>query len=331
MRYYHPLTDTITEVEGDWSIPLDDRRSTDEATCFTDAFQFAWDSTSLGALKTCPRKYLYTIIQGWMHKILPPPLSFGIHYHTCMETWHKLLTHDIPKEECFLRVVRLAGLLGESIPHGDNTRTKETLCRSVAWYIEQFWEDSARTVHLSSGKAAVEYSFTLPFGEIDGIDLYLCGHIDRLVQFQGGIYPTDYKTSKSQLDSRFFAKFKPSNQQQIYTTAVHILSQDQTSIPLPPAGVIIDGLQLGVNYTRFQRQVIPFSIEEIEDFIGDAMQWISIAKLYAETNHWPANEEACDMYGGCHFREACKQKPAQRELVLRSNFVKRVWDPLKAR
>ena len=27
--------------------------------------QFAWDSTSLGLLKTCPRLYYYTIIEGY--------------------------------------------------------------------------------------------------------------------------------------------------------------------------------------------------------------------------------------------------------------------------
>lgn len=49
--------------------------------------QVAWDSTSLGLLKECPRKYYYTILLGWRPKAESVHLTFGRHYHKGLETY----------------------------------------------------------------------------------------------------------------------------------------------------------------------------------------------------------------------------------------------------
>lgn len=48
-------------------------------------FQIAWDSTSLGLLKECPRKYYYEIILGWRPAQQSVHLIFGQLYHAAME------------------------------------------------------------------------------------------------------------------------------------------------------------------------------------------------------------------------------------------------------
>lgn len=50
-------------------------------------FQIAWDSTSLGELKECPRKYYYTIVLGWRTKASNVHLTFGQLYHKGMEVY----------------------------------------------------------------------------------------------------------------------------------------------------------------------------------------------------------------------------------------------------
>jgi hypothetical protein len=298
---------------------------------FVGQHQIAWDSTSLGEFKTCPRKYYFSIIQGWSHKILPPPLAFGLHFHKVMETYYKLLAEGQDQHSALLSCVRLAGELGETISLGDNTRTKETLIRSIVWYIDQFQNDPAKTVLLANGRPAVEYSFAFPFTEISDNQIYLCGHIDRLVKFQNEVYATDYKTTKQQLDSRFFSKFKPDNQMLLYMLATHVITTEGTALPEPTSGIIVDGIQLGVNFTRFQRQVVPYSPEEVEEFAQQTIFWVEQAYRCADAGIWPANEKSCDMYYGCQFREVCKQKPAHRELALKSNFAQRPWNPLETR
>ena len=49
--------------------------------------QFAFDSVSLGLLKECPRKYQYTILEGWIPSQESVHLTFGLHYHKAIEIY----------------------------------------------------------------------------------------------------------------------------------------------------------------------------------------------------------------------------------------------------
>lgn len=333
MKYYFPLLDlvdtTTTTRPNTWAIPLGDEASDAPNTSFQDNFQFVWDSVSISALKTCPRYYNWTVRQGWQLDPIPSTLAFGIYFHKCMETWHKLLALKVrlDKDTALLRCTRLAGLLGELIPPVRTERTKETLIRAVVWYLDQFRDDLAETTTRPNGEPAVEYSFMIPLTEIEGQQTYLAGHFDRVAIFMDKLYVCDYKTSKSQLTERFFATFKPNTQVQGYLAAAHILGESSQVLPQKPSGLIIDGIQLGVNFTRFQRSVINYTTLEIDQFLADLQHWIKWAKVLADAEHWPANETSCGNYAGCVFRSICSQTPAKHERLLKANFVKRTWDP----
>ena len=301
-----------------------------ENTSFKNGVQFAWDSTSIGLWKTCPRKYYYSIVLGYEPRIMAPPLAFGIAIHKVLETWHKLLAAGTDKHTALIETVKLAGLLGEKLPPGDTARTKETLVRSVVWYLDQFWNDKAITILQTNGKPVVEYNFQLPFMDYQGQEVFICGHLDRMVKWQGQVYVSDYKTTKYSLDHKFFSQFKPGTQMPLYLTACHIISE--TFADLPSAhGVIIDGMQLGVNFTRYARQIIPFSLEEINEYILDLKYWITKAMDACKANYFPQNTESCQKYSGCQYLEICSKPPARRDLFLNGNFIKRIWDPLIAR
>lgn len=301
-----------------------------ENTSFKDGVQFAWDSTSIGLFKTCPRKYYYSIVLGYEPRVMAPPLAFGIALHKVFETWHKLLASDAERHTALIETVRLAGLLGEKLPPGDTARTKESLVRSVVWYLEQFWEDKAVTVIQQNGKPVVEYNFQLPFMDYLGLEIIICGHLDRMVAWQGQVYISDYKTTKYQLDNRFFSQFKSSTQMPLYLTACHIIAERFADLP-SAHGVIIDGIQLGVNFTRCARHVVEFSLEEINEYIVDLQYWIKQAMDACAKDYFPQNTESCQKYSGCQYLEICSKSPARRDLFLNGNFVRRVWNPLQPR
>lgn len=338
--FYSPLTDEILSSPREDTVPLREQGSNEPNTSInSDGFQFAWDTVSLNCIKKCPRYYQYTILEGWQLRLHPPALAFGIAFHTCLEQWDKLLALGLEKPIARLRITRLAGLLGETIPPGDNVRSKETLIRSVLWYTDQFDTDPAVTTTLSNGTPAVEYSFTLPFEEINSTQTYLCGHIDRIVLFEDQLWVTDRKTTKSQLDHRFLDQFKPNGQLKQYILAGHVLANEGTAIPEPPVGALIDGVQLGVTFTRFQRFPVIYSAAEIDEYINDTRTWIEFAYMLAERRYarpitsgdYPMNETACTMYGGCVFQEICRQSPLHRQRYLEAHFRKKTWDPLQAR
>lgn len=337
MIYYLPLLDAIRGDEAPlmsdtpWIIPLSDPNTSGPNTSLIGTFQFAYDSVSLNALKKCPRYYRFTILEGWTQKITSPPLIWGISYHKCLETWHKLLALQVDKQTALERVTRLAGLLGETITPGDTSRTKESLLRSVIWYITQFENDRAETTIQKNGVPAVEYSFQIPLFDLDGQEIYLCGHLDRVATFNDDLYITDLKSTKHALDQNFSRSFKPNLQIAGYVTAGHIMAETTHAIPSKPAGAIIDAVQIGVNFSRFQRFIIQFTESEIEEYILDFESWVKLAKKLSDDNYWPANETACSMYGGCQFRDICCRPPHERPRMLEANFRRQTWDPRASR
>lgn len=52
--------------------------------------QYAFDSTSLGYLKTCPRLYQYIMIEGWQPKEESIHLRFGGEYHAAIQDYENL-------------------------------------------------------------------------------------------------------------------------------------------------------------------------------------------------------------------------------------------------
>ena len=335
MRYYAPLQDQVTTIPNaeQWLVPLYETPTVSENTSLVPntKFQFVWDSVSLNSIKTCPRKYNWEILHGYHLDPMPSTLMFGIQFHSCMEVWHKLRAQQIDADTALQRCTRLAGLFGEYLTGERTERTKQTLVRAVVWYLDQFRDDPAQITTNGDGSPAAELSFSLPLKKINGIQVHLAGHIDKVVKFLGKIFIADYKTTKSQLNERFFSQFKPNGQVQGYLTAGLTMAGSIPAIPEKPSGILIDGIQLGVNFTRYHRSIIEYSTLEINTFLSDLEQWLQVAALYAEAEHWPANEQACGNYGGCVFRSICSQTPAKHERLLKSNFKKSLWDPRKER
>lgn len=304
--------------------------------------QYAWDSTSLGALKKCPRYYQYSILEGWRAKDESVHLTFGSCYASALETYHKLLAAGAEHDDALDSVVDLTlqrtWIKAELDEEGNvlspahewlpdhNAKTRMNLIRSIVWYLEEFKDDPAKTLILADGKPAVELSFkfnsgiTCEYGEF-----ILCGHMDKLVDYGGDLYVMDQKTTGSTLGSYYFKNYNPDNQMTLYTLAGRIVYNT------PVAGVIIDAAQIAVGFTSFARGITTRSEGQLEEFLGDFKLWTDVAALYAKADHWPMNEASCGNYGGCAFREICGKDSRVRELFLKTSFEKRYWNPLSNR
>ena len=137
--------------------------------------QFAWDSTSLGYLKTCPRLYYYHMIEGWRGKGENIHLRFGIEYHQALQDYdvsrargikHVDAVHDTLR--CLLgRIVDWEPIASEG-KRSEELKTKPALIRTVLWYLDKFEDDPAQTVILENGKPAVEVSFRFEMRRVAG-------------------------------------------------------------------------------------------------------------------------------------------------------------------
>lgn len=303
--------------------------------------QLAWDSTSLGELKTCPRKYYYSIVEGWAPKGLSPHLAFGIWLHRGREDYEHQRAAGVDHEEALIYVVHhaLRATWEPTLARGwisdHPAKNRLTLIQTLVWYLDGVArDDHLITHHLANGRPAVELSFRFDSGlAIGGEPILLCGHLDRIAtNGEGGQpYICDIKTSGHALGEKFRKQFSPDNQMTLYTIAGKI------AFGTPVKGVIIDGIQVGANFARFARYEAPRSEAQCEEWLEDFRILMGQAAQYAAAGRWPMNDKSCGNYaselnpGGCPFREVCSRTPSARQLWLESAFTRRVWDPLQVR
>lgn len=310
--------------------------------------QFAWDQTSLGYAENCLRKYQLTMIEGWRKREENAHLIFGGVYASCLEHYHKHRAAGMEFDDAVIEIVHEAMIKtwtydteptdegdpgypnGVNIIHGTgkpwvsthNTKTRENLVRTLVWYLEQFKDDSCKTVILSDGSAAVEHTFALPVEN----DIILTGHLDRMVEYSDNIYLQDQKTTGSTLSPRYFLQYSNDNQMLQYSFA------GKAIFHLPVKGVMVDAAQIAVGFTRFERGFLFFDDSQLNEWYEHSMWHIELAQKATRENYFPMNRTSCNDYGGCPFREVCNKSPHVRDQFLKGDFERgKRWDPLEVR
>lgn len=288
--------------------------------------QFAWDSTSLKLAEECPRKYQYKMIEGWYNPGKNFHLLFGGWYAKALEHFYKYIALGQTREEALEQVVleALVSTWQDGAPwlSPDTAKTRENLIRTIVWYVDHFDEGVISVIKLPDGRPAVEYSFTIDVD--DGIQF--SGHIDRLVEFSNSPYVMDQKTTGSTITQNYFRQFSPDIQMSMYTFAGKIIYN------MPVKGVIIDGAQIAVGFTRFERGFTFRTESQLNEWYDETMQLIETTRNFTKRGHFPMRTSSCGNYGGCEFRSICSRSPQVRPEFLRAEFQQGPsWDPLDRR
>jgi hypothetical protein len=299
-------------------------------------FQWAWDSTSLGWLKECPRKYQYHMIEGYRGRGESIHLEYGILYHEALEAYEGYkyigMSHNGALESVVKEVLTKTWRDGKpwraaadlQINDKASLKSRENLVRTVVWYLDKFRDDPAKTkMHPVTGKPMVElhFQFEIDYYSFDR-PYTLCGYLDRVVEFQDQPFVMDRKTTTSTLGSYYFEQFDPDNQMSLYTVA------SQIAFKTPVKGVIVDAAQIAVGFSRFVRSFVFKTADQIDEWMKDLTVWLGQAEMYAEKSYWPQNDKSCHKYGGCPFRDICSKSPSVRDRFLETAFERRPWNPL---
>ena len=235
---------------------------------------YAWDSTCIGLLKTCPKLYYYTIIEGYRPKDESIHLRFGGEFHQALWDYDMARADGKDHQSAVESVVydlllRIADFNPTPDTKAGKYKNKNSLVRSVVGYLDHRKDDNLKTHIMSSGKPAVELSFRfeLEFGPdaaMSGKDMgeegiiqtgttqpyLLCGHLDRVCEDpEGNLMVEDHKTTTTTPSEYFFNSFEPNNQMSLYAFAGRIV------LDAPIKGVIINAVQLLLTepYNRFVR------------------------------------------------------------------------------
>jgi hypothetical protein len=310
--------------------------------------QYAWDSTSLGDFKRCPRLYYYRMIEGWQEKDESVHLRFGIEYHHALQDYEECRANGQNHDDSVNTVVynllrRISDWNPDRETKAGKNKNAETLLRTVIWYLDEHKNDEAKTLIWKDGTPAVEQSFRFELtwgpeaernerGHLLPEQPYvLCGHLDKIVVYQGQRFVMDHKTTTWYLTSHYFDRYEPDNQMTLYALASKVvLHQDH-----PVRGVIIDAARIEPEKSSFARGITYRVADQLAEWITDLKWHLAAAERCAREGYWPQNDTACDKYGGCKFREICSKSPKVRDRFLEGNFIRQSeeekWNPLRTR
>jgi len=311
--------------------------------------QFAMDSTSLTALKICPRLYELSIIEGWQSKAEAIDLIFGIHFHIAMQEYETSRANGVSHEDAIHDTIsslfrRTRNWIVDDTLKVARYKNRDSIIGVVLDYLDHYGaHDPCETYIKTDGKAAVELSFRFeldwgprynddpefPNAEVPQPYL-LCGHLDRVVVYGGGLFVMDYKTTTKTLNDRYFAQWEPNPQMTIYTIAGKVV------LDAPIRGVCISAAQLMLEEpNRFVRGFTYRTPDQLEEWLSDLQILLRQNETYVAEDHWPMNDTACDKYGGCKFRSVCSKSPQVRKNFLKADFTQlpedERWNPLKVR
>jgi hypothetical protein len=279
---------------------------------------------------------------GYVPRGLSAHLTFGLLYHAALERYDHAKAQGQSHEDCVRAAVVYCltetwdESLGRPWISDNNLKTRDSLLRTVIWYLDKFEHDPCETIILSNGKPAVELSFRFETGfnsDTDGRPFIFCGHLDRVATFSGKTWILDKKTTKYTLDQDYAGKYTPDNQMSGYSVAGQLVLGE------PVAGIIVDACQIGVTFSRYQRYFIHRHQSMQEEWLNDLSYWFKMAEAFAVANYWPMNDKSCLMYysssdpvySGCPYRGVCGIAPALRQAHLDASFSRAVWDPLLVR
>ena len=299
---------------------MDTLEDTTDNPYYSDGRQRAWNHSSLEPAKACPRKYYYSVIEGWRPKSSSDDIIFGSHYAKALESYHRYRALGEGYEAAVERVVLEAMIDTMEWESDHKLKNRENLIRSIIWYLDIYKNDPCKTLILDNGKPAVELSFRFRLDE----EIELCGHLDRIVIYGDDVYIQDQKTTGASLGSYYYQRYNPNDQMSLYTVAGQIVYKQ------PIKGIMIDVAQIAVGFSRFERGFTFRTEAQTTKWLADVRYWIHRTWEAGEAD-WPLNDAACMLYGGCPFRSVCSKDPAVQQQYLETSFYRHYNNPLAER
>lgn len=323
--------------------------------------QYAWDSTSIGYLKTCPRLYQLIMVEGWSPKDESVHLRFGQEYHSAIEAYDKAKAGGRSHPDAMSVAIYQALLMTADWDVDTETKAgkyknRRTLIQLLVDYFDTFANDPAETFILENGKPAVELSFKFELGwgpdagaSTEGLQTIAVNEVEPVVEggVSWGTHEVIQQFPKGQpyllcghLDRvvRFNSdlyvldhKTTTTTPSSYYFDGFNPNNQmtlytfaSQVVYHAPVKGVIVEAAQIKlVEPNEFKRGVTYRTQDQLDEWLADLEFWLAQAESFAEAGYWPMNDTACDKFGGCQFRGICSKSPQVREKWLAADFVKK--------
>ena len=232
----------------------------------------------------------------------------------------------------------------------DKVKNRDTLVRAVVAYCDAMTESVIRPYRMPDGRIGSELSFMhpLPLETPDGDHYMMSGAYDQIATIgESELGIPEMKTTRKQIDDRYYAQFNPGVQLYTYAWAA------QRDLPEAKPKVYKLILELGIGYCRVHIRPIRLPVGMLDGWEREMQDWILRAEADAQTysnlreagiDHeqagalaYPRNVTSCNSIPGaqntpCPFRDFCAMAPNQRSTFINHNFKRSTRrSPLEAK
>lgn len=285
------------------------------------------DATIVAAFRDCPQRAFLEYLQHYktkhpsVHLVAGGAFAKGV--EVARDAYHA--KGDSPDVAVAKGLKALMLTYGDFQCPPDSSKSLERTAGALEYHFS-VWpldQDTAIPCTLPSGRRAIEFSFAEPLEikhPVTGNPLIYCGRMDQIVDFAGGRYGEDDKTTSS-LGPSWLKQWDLRSQFTGYCWAAA-----KAGIPLD--GFLVRGIS--ILKTKYDHAEVltyrhPWMIERwYEQVHRDLARMIQCW----ETGQWDYNlDHSCTSFGACIFKQVCISKDPQP--WLEGNYERRVWNPLE--
>ena len=285
------------------------------------------DASLMSAWRSCPTKCQLEYFHHYKSKNPSVHLHAGGAFARGLEVSRKAyFDQGLPQETAeALGVGALLEFYGNFECPEDSAKSATRMAGALEYYFSQypFHSESAPPHRMPSGAPAIEFSFAEPievFHPETGNPLIFAGRFDQVVDFSGGVWGEDDKTTSS-LGTQWAGQWDMRGQFTAYCWGA-----GRAGLKLD--GFLVRGISIlktkydtaqAITY-RPQWQIDRWYEQTCFDLQNMIQAW--------KSNRWSHSlDEACNSYGGCMFKRVCLAQDPTPWLEI--GFERRRWDPVE--
>jgi len=294
---------------------------------FRPTFPEAVDSSMLAAFKSCPQLFRKIYVEQWKSKEganvhLTAGGAFAHGLEVARRSFYEL---NMPAEVA--EANGLAALLqryGSFQCPPDSAKSAERTAGALEFYFDAYPLSNAAgyPILMPGGKRAIEVSFAHPLPIMHpetGLPILYVGRGDQIIQYAGGNYIEDDKTTSS-LGATWSRQWDMRGQFISYTWGFREQGFDVR-------GVLVRGVSILKTKYDTQEAICNFSEFEVNRWYQELLEWLGDMIACWKAGRWRYNlDHACTEYGGCGFKTVCKSQ--DEAPWLEQYFERRIWNPV---
>lgn len=300
-------------------------------------FPKVMDSTAVMTYKTCPRKFFFRIVLGFVPYTKYPYFAFGSAYHKFREILDKRwIEGERDKAKIFEEAITAASDYCKKhlVTPTEGKWKFMTQARLLASCIYAFkrWSEEKDEGVIEVIASEQPFRIVIPSKVVeDGI--IIAGRADQIIKDRGKIWGRDFKTTSQAggkdggLSPFYTNTLEPNDQFTRYTYAESILQFGQLEdnpgrrVQGQYVEVLINNEKGGPN---IENLITSRNKWQLEKWLEEHDVWMEFLFLSKERDAWPANEKSCNF---CEYRKVCTM-PSESSMMteLKGNYNVEPWD-----